>query len=637
MSVTCSGERSDLNERAHPGAAVAVTVLGGLLVGAGETGWAIVLGRVHLPLEMAASVFLVAVGTGLLWFPWMAIPWLHQRRDWLAPSLASAGLITGSLFLHLHADSLTKSPWLSSAHGVALVKALLVGSVGGLVVAWLGRRITVRWVQTQGLPPRRPAEIVSWLVLVVSAATFLPALRDPWALPIPDDPGLASDLPVNTLLITVDTLRRDHLQQYGHERSIGACLEPYGFVAGDGFSAMANWTRPTTASILTGLHPLSHTTAALESRLPAAARTVTEIMADQGAVTGYFTANMNASGVFAMDQGAQVRLPDPRSPPHRLEGTGWGRGWQAHVRLNDAAQLNAYASGFLRKVVDRRFFLYVHFNDPHAPYRPPSPVMDRLNPEGYSGRVVDDPENNPKVSAEEKAYMELRYDGEIEHSLKAVAELLEILQDAGRLEQTLVLITADHGEEFLDHGQWTHGRTMFEEILSVPLLIRLPGALSRGPGTSDSFGDEGANRRVNVQGSQMDLLPTILDYSDVEIPSYLQGRSLRGVLEGSSTPTARPHLTDGNLGGGWSYQRGDYKLSRREVRGKTRTTLFHLGDDPGETVNLARESSLQSLIEEMSAEAEGYRERLRGVALQKNESPLSEDVEAELRAMGYVD
>ncbi len=571
--------------------------------------------------SIATYVCVMGWGTVGLWAVLGLIPVVRRRAQWIAPALAAGTVVTGVIFFRIHAAGLVFVPWTDDKH----LEAFRVGGWCGLTVTVFGfllcrglgaTPLGVVWSRATG-----HSMVVGVALLVGLGASVVTArtVADPYRVSLPGP--RESELPCNVVMLTIDTLRADHLKQYGYHRPVAERLERFGFTTFERCSSTANWTRPTTASILTGLYPSSHGAFEMNSRLSSRAETILEVTASQGAATGYFTANINASDVFGYAQGVETKLADPTRPDQPWGGTTFGQLVAAHSNLQDGMVLNRYVLGFLEGALADRFHLYVQYNDPHEPYRPPQSYVETYDP-NYPGRIVDKPRRWFRVTDREQEHSEARYDGEIDRSVDAIVQVLELLEQHGVLDDTLVILTADHGEEFRDHGNWTHAKTSYQEMLHIPLLIRPP----RAPGVS----------RVSEIVSQVDLYPTVLDYLDLPIPEQLPGRSLRPGIEGTTIASAeRPVLSESHHSQTWSYQRSGFKLLVAE--GGEIRELYQLAEDPRESNNLATKAEFASLVEELYREGLEMRERFAAQALDTSAQELDSEVTEELRALGYMD
>ncbi len=267
------------------------------------------------------------------------------------------------------------------------------------------------------------------------------------------------------VLISIDTLRADHLSVYGYGRETAptlARLAREGIVA-DRFISHAPWTLPTHMSIFTGRRPWDHGVTSIETVLDAETTTLGEVLKDAGYATGAVATNYLLSPAFGFARGFdryQLR-PD----------------FRASVVVDLAADWWKQAAG--------PRFLFVHLYDPHYPYLPPDDTLGRFGPvvdrvDDLQGLAfLDFAREAAGFSAKERQAAIDRYDEEILAADAAIAKLLETV-DADPSRKPWIVVTSDHGEEFADHGMWGHSVTLYEEMIRVPLIVRAPDVACAG-------------------------------------------------------------------------------------------------------------------------------------------------------------
>ncbi len=297
----------------------------------------------------------------------------------------------------------------------------------------------------------------------------------------------------NLLLIVVDTLRSDHLPSYGYPRNTAPFLTR---LAGEGIQlqgyAVSSWTRPSMATLFTGLYPQRHQAIGRKDRLPGGVPFLAQILESYGFSTAALVTNGNVS-----------------------EELGFRRGYGAYEELLPAEKLRARpvvdAALGMTRGLEPPFYFYVHFMDPHDPYAPRSPwgaARARAQPYLQPQDVFRD---QLPLDGEVLSRLVNQYDGEILEMDREIERLITALRQRGALDRTLVVVTGDHGEEFGEHGDLAHGKTVHEEVVQVPLLLWSPGGLE--PYRSDaSF-------------HQVDFLPTALEALGVPVPPDIDGVS----------------------------------------------------------------------------------------------------------------
>jgi arylsulfatase A-like enzyme len=458
---------------------------------------------------------------------------------------------------------------------------------------------------------------------------------------VPSAPSLASPatLPVtlaerpNLLLVMVDTLRADSLACYGGPVAAPAMcsLAQQQGSAFEGFSH-ASWTKPATATLLTSLLPSSHGATSKTAVLPSEVELVSEVLKKQGYVTGGIVSNINLAESFGFNQGYDEYLylgPDylmgaeessSKLILYQIVRKLWFKLYPGH-RVSDfyqdAATVNQAAFDWLERHRETRFFLFLHYMDPHDPYF--------AHP--YDGTAVARVESEDPDPERAQAMRRL-YEGEIEWLDGHVAQLLERLRDLGLYEDTVILLTSDHGEEFQEHGGWWHGKTLYEEQIHVPLLVKW----ARSAGAPSPRARDRLARLI-------DVAPTLIAQAGATAPDPMQGNDLS--LDPNDR-TARDLLLfaeedhEGNVLR--ALRTLDWKLieaNQGNPRGLAPVELFAIADDPGENRDLLERHPevAQRLLEQVEAERR-FAERL---AVESEETArLSREECEKLRVLGYV-
>jgi arylsulfatase A-like enzyme len=358
--------------------------------------------------------------------------------------------------------------------------------------------------------------------------------------------------PRGVLLISVDSLRADHLSCYGYRSAtrpdvptspvVDAELAAHGVLFETAVST-TSWTVPAHKSLLTGLPDELHGGSTL-SPLPASRHLLAEAFRDAGWRTAGFFSGPNLNPWYGFGRGFEQYVDCSNAPvagdaelfalqtPDELQHM---RDVQraSHQGVTSPKLVAAFDHWFSQIGSDERFFAFVHMWDVHFDYAAP-PEDDVFFP-GYDGwvdgsnyvRLQDDPQRSER---DVQRLISL-YDAEIRFTDRHIGLLLENLRAAGRLDDTLVVLVGDHGEEFFEHGRFGHNRTLFEEVVHVPMVLRYPGGLPGG-------------KRVSDLVSLTDVAPTILELCRLPRPSSpcaMWGRSLLpAVLGGGLEPREAP-------------------------------------------------------------------------------------------------
>ncbi len=339
----------------------------------------------------------------------------------------------------------------------------------------------------------------------------------------------------NVLLIVVDTLRFDRLSCYGYERATTPEIDRWlaaGGVRVEQAYAQAPWTLPSVSSFFTSRYPGEILRGAMASfGIPRDARPMAQVFAD----LGYTTAGFNANPAIFTGNGFARGLDSYAFPP--MDFAWFHRG---------AEDLNQRALPWLRAHQHEPFFLWMQYLDPHDPYKNPD-IVDGKSPfypdyEGpFTGEMVHGiyagahELQNPQADV---AHLSALYDSEVHYVDRHIGELLSALEPEV-LANTLIVLTADHGEELYDHGGWKHGQSLYDEQIRVPLLLRWDGRLPAG---------------VTLEGGPVqliDLLPTLAAAAGAETEPQWQGENLLPALRGERPLPRRPafaqHMSAGPL------------------------------------------------------------------------------------------
>jgi arylsulfatase len=449
------------------------------------------------------------------------------------------------------------------------------------------------------------------------------------------------------VLVTIDTLRADHLGAYGHRAATSPFLDEIAAESTlfEHAVATAPSTAPSVASLMTGLHRASHGVWGNGGTLPERVTTLAEILRAQGFHTVARIANPLLDTRVGFAQGFEdFAMPGGLSqqPPAVLDGAPVV---QEVRRLLDTIP------------AESRLFLWLHFYDPHGPYHPPEAYRVRFRADAY-GRPgeLDLPISSgppglfliPPYQAVDgdrsPASYRARYDAEIRYVDDHVRAVVQTLERQGLWDETLFVLTADHGEALGEHGLYfQHGWFAYGDCTHVPLLVRAPGVVPRG-------------RRVRQSVSLLDVAPTILDLVGVAVPDDMEGRTLRPFLDGEAVDRAA-FAQSYHGTGSVALRLGTTEYVFRPARapGSPRPAedaailpdrptheLYDVASDPHETHNLAADrpellADFQRRVREWLADQHGRGARhVRGGSAEPN-APLDPIVESQLRALGYLE
>ena len=485
---------------------------------------------------------------------------------------------------------------------------------------------TGRWVRRSPVPLRVARVFAATLALAAVVSHVSPRWVEsqvaaaPWPLPFEAAGREASGRP-NIVLITLDTVRPDHLTPYGYSFIATPNL---GRLAKEGavfetVVAQAPITPVSHASLFTGLFPVRHGLRSFDSQL-AERPDVVPIAAQldsAGYVTGGIVAAAALSPFYGLDSGFDIYhqvTPDFFYPfascknavlpwaldkleivPNRNEYR------PSHLVTDDAVRfLDAYA--------DRPFFLWIHYFDAHSPYRAKGE---------YQGK-----EHHPGTGFLDRFRLTYRYDSEIVGVDAGIGRVIESLEARGILDRTIVAVVADHGEGLGEHSYIGHARRVYEEQLRIPLILRYPAGVPAG-------------WRVDSQVRGVDLMPTLLELAEASVPPGLDGESLLPLLDGGEGARDRFSFSELMM----DRERiqilvasdGRYKLIQDHRGG---IELFDLESDPGEQVDLSEE--LPEIRDRLMASLDAYLAQEGDAASDGSKPGLDDSLRDQLRALGYM-
>ncbi|HEV8579550.1 MAG TPA: sulfatase [Thermoanaerobaculia bacterium] len=424
--------------------------------------------------------------------------------------------------------------------------------------------------------------------------------------------------PRNVIFILVDTLRADHLGSYGYGRATSPNVDAFAreAVRFDSARSQAACTFPSANSMLTSRWPAAFLGQRNQSLgIPKGIPSLAEILQQKG----FRTVAVSASAVV-------------RKTPSRFNPTaGFGRGFEVFEEdcvWKSAACVNRLAAAHL-KPGKQPLFLYLHYIDPHGPYRPPkawSHKFARGRPDKKWVRIGDpNPignwlykgKPNPGFTPADLRFLMDLYDEEIAFFDARFAELLAALRGSGLLDDSIVVFASDHGEEFLEHENIKHCRTLFDNSIKVPLLLKIPGVEAKA---------------VSQPAQNLDLVPTILDYLGIETGHAFEGRSLRPLIE-EDPRAAAGELQYGMQGPYRSASDGRFKLIQDLASGAV--SLFDLSTDPGETADvLRRERRAYARLRDSLAGWISHAENQDTAAASVQKA---KEAEERLRSLGYIE
>jgi arylsulfatase A-like enzyme len=497
---------------------------------------------------------------------------------------------------------------------LALPLLLIAAGLGVGTAVALSPARAARWLTVSRL--RAAVGVTLGLALAVGGAT---CTAPAWV-------QRRADAPPNIVLVSVDTLRADHLGVYGYSRPTTPNLDALAGrgVVFDNAVSQAPWTLPAHMTLFTGLYPAEHGLTEFSmrrrdwKRLAADVPLLAELLSQHGYVTAAFTGGGFVSSAFGFGRGFD-------------QYASWGR------RLGD------WHGRLLRWLERNRnvpFFLFVHAYDCHRPYLAPPPFDTRFT--GGAAPVsrqllrtfCQEAERSGRLpEAATIAGIVAQYDGAAAHADQLLGELFAALAERGLEERTLVVVLSDHGEEFFEHGNCDHIKSLYDPLVRVPLIVAGPG-LPRG-------------RRIAETVELRDVGQLILDFAGIDarmgrgtrflLGPLREGGGVEGPAEAFAETCCKGYVIDL---GAWRHR--PWQSGLRAVRTPSHKLvtdeagvaeeLYDLAGDPGERVNRVGEPAGAPLVEAQARHIETTDRRAAPAA-----SAADAETIEQLRALGYVE
>ncbi len=461
---------------------------------------------------------------------------------------------------------------------------------------------------------------------VLALALLLAACPGPKTAPPPKVTVLAGNR-LNVVLITIDTLRADHLGTYGYKRNTSPRIDALAHEGVVFEEAYSYWpkTRGSFVAMLTGRRASQTGYSKAHPMLLGMNPTLASVLKAAGYATAATVDNPNVAKAFGYAKGFDS----------------YRETWEEAALATEAARAAAITEDGVRALAAARpeqpFLLWLHYVSPHAPYTPPAPFDTAfLDDDAKGGRrlavVPGDHGGIPKkwaVAGQDRlGYYVAQYDGEIAAVDQEVGRVLDALRNSAVKDRTLVIVTSDHGESLGEHDYFfDHGENLFDPSLRIPLVLAGPGVR--------------AGHRSPVFASTLDLVPTVLDAVKVSYPPELAGESLWPAAQGGLRPnrTRLQAQNDRNLIGVWDRR---FKVVATPEGDRMSYALYDRAADPGETHDVA--SRRPDVFRVQRRELELFRQRLDGewgrtrglVEGQSGAQKLSDGACEKLKSLNYL-
>lgn len=498
------------------------------------------------------------------------------------------------------------------------------GTAFALGVLFLAAPLTA-WLF--GLARRHPGTAAATALLAACAATAVGgAVADP--APVRGAAGEGETAPArdyNVVLISIDSLRADHLSAYGYERDTSPTIAA---LARDGVlfrnaSSTTAWTLPGHVSMLTGRSLLGH-----------------------GVVTDSHSIGPDVPLLAESFRAAGYKTHAIVSAPYVEARYGYARGFDAYddqtIRFAThgasykevtAPLLEKTASEWIEKNADRKFFLFLHFWDVHYDYAP-GPPYDRMFDPHYEGAINGEnfyfnPEVHKGMSPRDLEHILALYDGEIRLVDDHLAKLRATLTASGVAEKTIIVVTSDHGDEFFEHDRKGHHRTLYDEILRVPMVLYVPSVVPQ-------------RAEVQMETSIIDIMPTLLGVTGLPVPDGVEGVDLTGVAFRGDEEWDRATVAELYRNESLNVQVAMRRSGRKAIHhfNDRLVEVYDVAADPTETRRLPlTERPATDLLDDMvfwlNERWAAYRSRV--AAGLETSVTMDEETHERLRALGYVE
>lgn len=422
----------------------------------------------------------------------------------------------------------------------------------------------------------------------------------------------------NILIFVVSSLRADALSAYDPDRGGTPHFDElaiHGVTFEEAYST-SSWTRPAMASLLSGLYPWHHGVNDTDDHLSASIPSLAGLFSEHGYTSALITANPNVGPLFGFEHGFDESIElYSRSLPGKIEPREF------------IAQSETVVEVALKWIEERPrpYFLVVLAIDPHAPYLPPRnhDAAQFRSRSGADGQLSSLRRLSKSRTPDDEARIRELYQAEVKSTDESFGKLITALKKDEELEETIVVVTGDHGEAFWEYDIQGHGESLSRELLRVPLIIRYPRDRRLPPGA-----------RTAMPISSVDLGPTLLELSGFQIPNRLDGESFFGSAIQARTPVLAGLDTQAHTLLAaikmpykllWDRNRGEISLFDMRI---SKPEAEPYDPRPDKKAARAREELLEALIEGLRVRDE---EVSGGVA-----GDLSPDMERELRALGHT-
>ncbi|MBI5376628.1 MAG: sulfatase [Candidatus Schekmanbacteria bacterium] len=414
----------------------------------------------------------------------------------------------------------------------------------------------------------------------------------------------------NVVLITIDTLRADRLGCYGYKKDVSPAIDKFAgeSVRFENAIIQVPYTGPSHCSILTGKYAANHGVMSNGYKLSPDNITLAEVLKEYDYSTGAAIGAWVLKKMYDYNQGFDSYLED-KSGERR------------------ASSVNKDILPWIKNNKNKKFFAWIHYYDVHCAYNPPKKFKEKFG-QGYSGELNpkkkcgDTYYNKVQMEARDVEYVKNMYDGEIAYTDSKINGVLKKLKKWGLFENTIIVITSDHGEELHEHGKFGHDYALCDYEVKVPLIIHYPGMKL-------------SNRVVSEQVDSISIMPTILELLGIPSPDGIDGKSFANLLKGEGYKEEPAYMRlafEKNTEHEYAVRTRDFKLLAVKGKGKE---LYNLKDDPNEDNNLVSRINEFPAAAALSDSLDKFMANEEKANIEHQQNIQGETVE-KLKSLGYL-
>jgi arylsulfatase A-like enzyme len=339
----------------------------------------------------------------------------------------------------------------------------------------------------------------------------------------------AGDQRPNIVLVSIDSLRQDHLGCYGYPKPTTPRIDAIASrgVLFETAISTTSWTLPAHAALFTGLYDSTHGVTSDQFKLGRDLPTLAGVLSDEGYSTTGFFSGPYLHQSFGLNRGFEDWHNCMSTPPPGLSEAELASSLAASHHDITGPEVAAGVADWITNAPRQPFFLFLHLWDVHYDYLPP-PECVAMFESHYTGKLdathlESNPAINASMSKRDLEHLIALYDGEIRFTDRVLGAIVQMLDRADLMRNTILVITADHGEEFFEHGQKGHQHSLYDEVIRIPLVFVWPGHLPAGIAIQD-------------QVRLIDVMPTLLALAGVQDPPRTEGRDLSPLMRGGTLP-----------------------------------------------------------------------------------------------------